>query len=184
MVIIFCLLFLAFNWAYAQVQERSSAAEIGSIQVYLTPAQARAKIFPQAVRFEREIHAIPPALKVRIGKNRGRVFDGDSLEVYIAYGAGGSLLGYASISEEIGKYRPITFMVGIGVDFKIGGAAILVYRESRGGEVRRKRYSTTSRWRRRSEGRYRRCGQREEEGRDTKRLGGAILLATPSYDCI
>lgn len=140
MVVIFCLLVLACNWASAQVQEQPSEAEIGSIQVYLTPAQARANIFPQAVRFEREVHAIPTALKVRIGKNRGRVFDGDSLEVYIAYGAGGALLGYGSTCEEIGKYRPITFMVGISADFKIGGAAILVYRESRGGEVRRSRF--------------------------------------------
>ena len=30
--------------------------------------------------------------------------------------------------------------MGIGADFKIGGAAILVYRESRGGEVRRSRF--------------------------------------------
>lgn len=121
-------------------QERPSEAEIGSIQVYLTPEQARAKIFPQARAFAREIKVVSLGLKAAIKKHLGRGFDGDTLEVYIAYGPDEGLLGYAILSEEIGKYRLITFMVGIGTDFRVREVAVLVYRESRGGEVRRSRF--------------------------------------------
>ena len=47
---------------------------------------------------------------------------------------------YAALTEEVGKYRPITFMVGVGTDLSIQEVAVLVYRESRGGEVRRTRF--------------------------------------------
>lgn len=125
----------------AGAEERHpSAAEIGSVQVYLTPGQARQKIFPGAADFAVEVRPIPAALKAGVEKELGRVFDEDSLEVYIAFDQDRALLGYAIISEEIGKYRPITFMVGITADFKVGQVAVLVYRESRGSEVRRSRF--------------------------------------------
>ena len=113
---------------------------IGSVQVYLTPAEARAAIFPDAARFERDIRPIPPAARVELADGVGRAIAEDSLEVWLAYNANGSLRGYTVITEETGKYRPITFMVGVGPEFRVRGAAVLVYRESRGGEVRRSRF--------------------------------------------
>jgi thiamine biosynthesis lipoprotein len=50
------------------------------------------------------------------------------------------LLGYGVITEERGKYRPITFLVGVTPDNRVLDTAIMVYRESRGGEVARKRF--------------------------------------------
>ena len=113
---------------------------IGSVQVYLTPAEARTAIFPDAARFERDMRLIPPAARVELAHGVGRAIAEDSLEVWLAYNANGSLRGYTVITEEIGKYRPITFMVGVSPEFRVRGAAVLVYRESRGGEVRRSRF--------------------------------------------
>lgn len=48
--------------------------------------------------------------------------------------------GYALITEEYGKYRPITMLIGVKPDFQVQGVRILVYRENRGGEVQRKRF--------------------------------------------
>ena len=70
----------------------------------------------------------------------GRSFSGDSLVVDLAYDDEGKLLGYAVVSEEIGKFRPITFIVGVEPDFSVRGAGVLVYRESYGAEVRKKRF--------------------------------------------
>ncbi|MEZ4647888.1 MAG: FMN-binding protein [Candidatus Eisenbacteria bacterium] len=52
----------------------------------------------------------------------------------------GALLGYALVDEEVGKYRPITFLVGTDADLSVKGVEVLVYRESRGGEVQKARF--------------------------------------------
>ena len=117
-----------------------AADEIGSVQVYMTPEQGRAKLFPDAVEFACEVQHLDAAAKAGLVAQLGRAFADDSLEVYIAYGEDRTLLGYTIVSEEIGKFRPITFMVAIAPEFAVQGAAVLVYRESRGGEVRQSRF--------------------------------------------
>ena len=49
-------------------------------------------------------------------------------------------LGYALVGNEVGLYEPITFMVRIGTDRKVSAVHVMVFRESRGGEVRRRRF--------------------------------------------
>ncbi len=51
-----------------------------------------------------------------------------------------TFLGYGVVTNQYGKYRPITILVGVKPDFSVQGVRILVYRENRGGEVRRKRF--------------------------------------------
>ncbi len=119
--------------------ESDSGQFIGSVEVYMTPAEARSATFPGA-SFERDIRAIPAAAKVKLAAGIGGPIVEDSLEVWLAYGGDGSFSGYGIIGEEVGKFRPITFMVGISPAFRVSGAAVLVYRESRGGEVRRSRF--------------------------------------------
>ncbi|MEE2657723.1 MAG: FMN-binding protein [Candidatus Latescibacterota bacterium] len=119
--------------------ERPSGEE-RSIQVYLHPQEALAKLFPHAEAFIREAHFISEELRTRTQKCLGQRFADDSLAVYIAASADHSLLGYAVMGEEIGKYRPITYAVAMTPGFRVTGAAILVYRESRGSEVRRSRF--------------------------------------------
>ena len=117
-----------------------SAVEIGPIQVYMTAEEAQAKIFPTLASTRLEVKAVSTALKEQAEAQLGRRFAEDSLRVHLLYDAADRLLGYALVTEEIGKYRPITFMVGVDPQFKVEGAAVLIYRESRGGEVRRSRF--------------------------------------------
>ena len=117
-----------------------SAVEIGPIQVYMTAEEAQAKIFPTLASTRLEVKAVSTALKEQAESQLGRRFAEDSLRVHLLYDAADRLLGYAIVTEEIGKYRPITFMVGVDPQFKVEGAAVLIYRESRGGEVRRSRF--------------------------------------------
>ena len=63
----------------------------------------------------------------------------DGFVVYMGK-KGGVLQGYAIITEELGKFHPFTFIVGVQPDGKINNLAILVYRESRGGEIAKKRF--------------------------------------------
>lgn len=133
--------FLALLGGGAAAQEPSPTEEgIGEVQTFLTSEEARRRIFPEAMAFARESKPIPAPLKEELAGKLGRAFAEDSLEVYIALGQGQVLLGYAVVSEELGMYRPITFMVGVAPDFTVREVAVLVYRESRGGEVRRARF--------------------------------------------
>lgn len=109
-------------------------------RVYATEEAARKEIFPAASRFEPERRALSPQAGERLQKTLGMAVTADTITVYRALSAAGTLLGYAVVSEEIGKYHPITFLVGASPDLRVERVSILVYRESHGGEVRRQRF--------------------------------------------
>ena len=44
------------------------------------------------------------------------------------------------ITNQIGKYEPITFFVGLDHELNIKGMVLMVYRESYGSNVRKKRF--------------------------------------------
>lgn len=111
-------------------------------EVLLSADQALREIFPEVARTTREVRALAAPAKQRLEKQLGRPIDEDSIAVTLVYDRDGALRGYAVVTEEIGKYRPITFMVGVTPDFTVRDVAVMVYRESRGGDVRRKRFLT------------------------------------------
>jgi hypothetical protein len=115
-------------------------APLGAQQVLLSPQRALKEIFPEVARTSVELRALPPVTRSALEKRLGRRIDEDSIEVTRVFDAAGSLRGYAVVTEEIGKYRPITFMVGVTPELKVKDVAVLVYRESRGGEVKRRRF--------------------------------------------
>ncbi len=49
-------------------------------------------------------------------------------------------LGWAVTTDEIGLHEPITLLVSVTAGREVGPVRVLVFRESRGGEVRRKRF--------------------------------------------
>ena len=53
---------------------------------------------------------------------------------------GGRDLGVAMVTEEIGRFKPITFMVKVSARGRVESVQVMVYRESRGDGVRRKRF--------------------------------------------
>ena len=121
-------------------EPRPSEEEIGSVQVYLTPDQAIHEIFNEASRVDTLCGVLTPQEAASIRKALGQAVPSDTLVVLKPRDVNGTLLGYAVIAEEIGKYRPITFMVGTGPDLAVRDVEVLVYRESRGGEVRYARF--------------------------------------------
>ncbi|MBI2506398.1 MAG: FMN-binding protein [Candidatus Latescibacteria bacterium] len=140
MRIYLCVLALGCSGTLSAEEPRPSEEEIGQVQTYLTPEEARRQVFPEAAAFVRQVQPLTPQMKAAAADELGRAFAEDSLEVYIALDQDQGLLGYAVVSEEIGKFRPITFMVGVAPDLSVRGVAVLVFRESRGSEVRRSRF--------------------------------------------
>ncbi|HET6567643.1 MAG TPA: FMN-binding protein [Rhodothermales bacterium] len=108
--------------------------------VYLTREQALKEVLPTSVRYITEQVTLNAARVRQTEQALNRKLDGNAFDAVLAYDAGGEFVGYAVISEEIGKYRPITFIVGIDPQFRVAKVAIMAYREDRGGEVRTPRF--------------------------------------------
>jgi hypothetical protein len=110
--------------------------------IFLKESEAPKAVFPEADSFERKLVRSNDELKAKIQQRMGKTKTSLWEDSYVTFVAkrGDSVLGYAAIVEEIGKHRPITFVVGVGSDRKIKDAALMVYREAYGGEVRDRRF--------------------------------------------
>ncbi|MBI3989299.1 MAG: FMN-binding protein [candidate division NC10 bacterium] len=106
--------------------------------VFLTEQEAPEAVFPEATAFERQVIKATPELREKMqalmGKFKPSIWE-DAYTTFLAK-KGGEFLGYAVIVEEIGKHRPITFVVGIQPDHKVHDVAIMVFREPYGGQVK------------------------------------------------
>ncbi len=49
-------------------------------------------------------------------------------------------LGYSVVTQELGKFYPMTFMVAVTLDLRVKGVRMLIYRETHGGDVKRTRF--------------------------------------------
>lgn len=110
--------------------------------IFLTEEEAPKAVFPEVSSFERKVIQSNEELRAKIRKLMGKTKTSIWEDSYVTFIAkrGETILGYAVIVEEIGKHRPITFIVGIGTDGKIKDTALMVYREAYGGEVRDRRF--------------------------------------------
>jgi len=114
--------------------------ELGSIEVYLTEEEALKILFPKAQKIYAEELRLTPDQKLQIQDRIGWKFPEESFRAFKAE-TDGTAEGYAVIQETIGKHRPITYIVGITPQDKVFDVEIMVYRESKGSEVRRKRFN-------------------------------------------
>lgn len=124
----------------AAVARPAGAQTSENAQVLLTQAEAVLEIFPAAASYR--VHDFVPtaAQRARLEDVLGRRLFEPRYPFLVVYDAADRLQGYALVTDERGKYRPITFMVGVTPEFRVTDAAIMIYRESRGGEVQRQRF--------------------------------------------
>lgn len=109
-------------------------------EVLLTREQALREIFPQMARTSVEHKVLDDSARATLERTLGRRIYERAVDVTKVYDASGAFRGYAVVTEEIGKYRPITFMVGVTPALAVKDVAVMVYRESRGGDVKRRRF--------------------------------------------
>ena len=144
-----------------------AATATNAQEVLLTREQALKDIFPEVARTVDERRPLEAEVKRGLEAKLGRRIEEDELDVVKVYDASGAFRGYAVVTEEIGKYRPITFMVGAGPDLRVRDVAVMVYRESRGGDVKRKRFL--------SQYRGKRATDPIDVGRDIINVSGATI---------
>lgn len=117
-----------------------TAKEAGAQEIQLSPEQALREIFPEARRTSVQTRELSASAVQKLSKRLGRKISPEPREVTLVWDGSGRLAGYAVVTEETGKYRPITFMVGVTPQLAVRDVAVLAYRESRGGDIRRKRF--------------------------------------------
>lgn len=110
--------------------------------VFLTEEEAPRAVFPEAARFERQTLASTAEIRARIERHLDGMQPSLWEERYVVFRAvrDDTPLGQAFIIEEIGKHRPITFIVGLQPDGRVKDVAVMAYREPYGAEVRSKRF--------------------------------------------
>ncbi len=101
-----------------------------AIVVFLA-LSVRAETYP---RTEETIKSIFPAFQSYEVENH--VLDNQELEVFTVLSDNG-ILGWAVILDEMGKIKPITFLVGIDIQGNVLGVRILEYRDIFGSEIKR-----------------------------------------------
>ncbi len=109
---------------------------------FLSEQEAPAAVFPDADAFERRVIGATEDTRARMRAMLGSIEPSIWEDAYVTFAAlqNGTLLGHAVIVEEIGKHRPITFVVGIRPDGTVSDVAVMAYREAYGGEIRQKRF--------------------------------------------
>ena len=109
---------------------------------FLAEGEAAKAVFPAADKVERRSVAATPALRDRVRERLGSVVPSMWEDTWVVFTASEheKPLGEAVIVEEIGKHRPITFVVGVRPDGTIEDVAVMAYREAYGGEIHSKRF--------------------------------------------
>ncbi len=116
-----------------------AAAVPAAAQVYMNEAQALAAVLGEQVTARREQKTLSEASRQKLQELSGLRFP----EAYYTFFVGeqnGKVGGYAVVLDEIGKSEPITFMVGMSPASNVTEVVVMIFRESRGWEVKEKRF--------------------------------------------
>jgi hypothetical protein len=109
---------------------------------FLSEAEAPRAVFPDADAVTRTDVAATPALReqveARLQGTTPSIWEAQWVVFRVQQGP--TLLGHALVVEEIGKHRPITFVVGLRPDGRVADVAVMAYREAYGGEIRSARF--------------------------------------------
>ncbi len=108
--------------------------------VYLTPEDAAKLTFPESDSIRLEVITLTQDQKRLIEERIGWQFPELTFDCFIGE-TNGKIDGWAFIQHTIGKHKAMTYMVGVDPDGEVTNVEVLVYRESRGSEVRKKRFN-------------------------------------------
>ena len=138
-ILILTLIYETTFPCYAQADSEPKPTDNYISQIYLTEEQALQEVFPHCDEILFNVIPLTKEEKSQLqNKLRRKIYE-DFFVVYMGIKSG-EVTGYAIITEEIGKFHPYTFIVSVDLKGKINKIAILVYRESRGSDIAKKRF--------------------------------------------
>ncbi|MEQ1792482.1 MAG: FMN-binding protein [Nitrospira sp.] len=107
---------------------------------FMTEEQALKTVMPKSQQIRKEMIRLTAEKKELIEQRIGWKFPEDSFELYIGQ-TGDKIDGYAMVHNTIGKYKPMTYMVGVDAKGTCTDVELLVFRDAKGSEVRTKRFN-------------------------------------------
>jgi len=108
---------------------------------FMTEEEAVKTILPKSQRVRKELIRLTQDRKELIEQRIGWKFPEDSFDLYIGQ-TGDTIDGYAMVHHTIGKYKPMTYMVGVDAKGICTDVELLVFRDAKGSEVRTKRFNS------------------------------------------
>lgn len=114
--------------------------ELAIAEAFMSEEEGVKIMLPKSERIRKDVIKLSPERKTQIEERIGWKFPEQSFEVYIGE-TGTQVDGYALVQNTIGKHKPMTYMVGIDNKGQVSDVELLVFRESRGSEIRQKRFN-------------------------------------------
>ena len=108
---------------------------------FMSEEEAVKTILPKSQRVHKELIRLTPEKKELIEQRIGWKFPEESFELYIGE-TGDKVDGYAMIHNTIGKYKHMTYMVGVDPKGVCTDVELLVFRDAKGSEVGKKRFNS------------------------------------------
>jgi thiamine biosynthesis lipoprotein len=109
-------------------------------QVFLTEEQALEAVFGSGTSVHRQPKVLSEPERKALQEASGLHFPESPYTFFVGVKEK-KTVGYALVLNEIGKSEPITFMVAMSPTGQVTDVLVLVFRESRGWEVREKRFT-------------------------------------------
>ena len=107
---------------------------------FMTEEDALKTVLPKSQQVRKELIRLTAEKKELIEQRIGWKFPEDSFELYIGQ-TGDKIDGYAMVHNTIGKYKPMTYMVGVDAKGSCTDVELLVFRDAKGSEVGKKRFN-------------------------------------------
>lgn len=123
---------LFFLWIFPSIL-------LAQTTVFLAPADALRLIFKDSQEVYKEDKVLDPQLQAQAKALLGYIPPREIYSFYLGK-TGHKIDGYALIDEQVGKVLPITFITRISPQGKVEAVEVMVFRESRGGEVKAHRF--------------------------------------------
>ncbi|MBI4001568.1 MAG: FMN-binding protein [Nitrospira defluvii] len=108
---------------------------------FMTEEDALKTVMPNSQHIRKELIRLTAEKKELIQQRIGWKFPEESFELYIGQ-TGDKIDGYAMVHHTIGKYKPMTYMVGVDAKGTCTDVELLVFRDAKGSEVRTKRFNS------------------------------------------
>lgn len=115
--------------------------EMTMAEVFMTEDEGLKTMFPKSERVRKDLIKLNAEKKTQVEDRIGWRFPEEEFEVYIGE-TGTRVDGYAMVQNTIGKHKPMTYMVGVDGQGSVSDIELLVFRESRGSEIRQKRFNS------------------------------------------
>ena len=124
----------------AELKRFLTPQEMGQEEVFFTEEEAARLMFPKSKGISQEMIRLTPDKKRTVEERIGWHFPETEFAVYLGK-TNDQVDGYAVVQNTIGKHKPMTYMVGVDPNGEVTNIEVLVYRESKGSEVRTKRFN-------------------------------------------